>query len=270
MSDAQSTVKLPAEIYDNGWKKVELVIANKALSLGKLSIPLKEIQDIELVQYEGKEAIRVKTGGNNLFISLGARNGQIYRYLAFNLKSDRFAVYFLSPATRGGVIVRDSKWDKGYLSLTDEAFWFLSKTRVIRIPVQNLGSVEKDIRTVGNKQRVVLVLTHVEGSEVLTSFVLCPETTMDMLQEYIKNFIDRSKPKESLSEMEEQILSMVYTGVDSVSVESILGLQTEELNKIYDRLVKLGLARVVKIRKEIELTPKGVALVSEIMKKMAR
>ncbi len=116
----------------------------------------------------------------------------------------------------------------------------------------------------------MLVLTHVEGSEVLTSFVLCPETTMDMLQEYIKNFIDRSKPKESLSEMEEQILSMVYTGVDSVSVESILGLQTEELNKIYDRLVKLGLARVVKIRKEIELTPKGVALVNEIMKKMAR
>ncbi|WP_202319867.1 CheF family chemotaxis protein [Archaeoglobus neptunius] len=262
-------LRIPVEYFDNGWKKGEATISKTAISFAGLTIPFKEIQDLEKLNFEGKEAIRIKKDGN-YYLHFGNRQDQIFRYLAFNLKSDRFAVYFLSPATRGGVVVSDSKWDKGYLSITDEALWFLSTSRQIRISIENLGSVGKDVRTVGKKQRVVLVITHVENGEVITSFVLCPETTMDMLQEYIKNIIDRHKPNEDLSEIEEQILTMVYTGVDSVSVESILGITTEELNKLYDRLVNLGLARVVKIRKEIELTPRGVALVSDIMKKAAR
>lgn len=270
MSQTQGPVKLPAEIHDGGWKRTEVSIDGRTIGFGNVSIPLREIRDIELITFEGKEVLRIRRGDKDFFITFGSKNAQIYRYLAFNLKSDKFAVYFLSPATRGGIVVKDSKWEKGYLAISDEVFWFLSSTRVIRIPVHNIGSVEKDLRTVGDKQRVVLVVTHLEGNEVLTSLVLCPETTLDMLHEYIRNFIDRSKPKEKLSELEEQILTMVYTGVDSVSVESILGIKTEELNRLYDRFVQLGLARVVKIRKEIELTPKGVALVNEIMKKVGR
>ncbi|AAB90208.1 CheF family chemotaxis protein [Archaeoglobus fulgidus] len=269
MSDGERVLKIPVEYFEDGWKKGEAVITKDAISFAGKTIRFKEIQDLERLKHEGRDAIRIKKDAD-YFIDFGSRQAQIFRYLAFNLKSDRFAVYFLSPATRGGVVVSDSKWEKGYLSITDEALWFLSSSKQIRISIQNLGSVEKDIRTVGKKQRVVLVVTHVENGEVITSFVLCPETTMDMLQEYIQNFIEKSKPKEKLSEVEEQILTMVYTGVDSVSVESILGVTTEELNKMYDRLVNLGLARVVKIRKEIELTPRGVALVSEIMKKAAR
>lgn len=269
MRDGERMLKIPVEYFEDGWKKGEAVITKDAISFAGKTIRFKEIQDLERLKHEGRDAIRIKENVD-YFLDFGNMQVQIFRYLAFNLKSDRFAVYFLSPATRGGVVVSDSKWEKGYLSITDEALWFLSSSRQIRISIQNLGSVEKDIRTVGKKQRVVLVVTHVEHGEVITSFVLCPETTMDMLQEYIRNFIEKSKPKEKLSEVEEQILTMVYTGVDSVSVESILGVTTEELNKMYDRLVDLGLARVVKIRKEIELTPRGVALVSEIMKKAAR
>uniref|UniRef100_A0A7C2S5T5 Taxis protein n=1 Tax=Archaeoglobus fulgidus TaxID=2234 RepID=A0A7C2S5T5_ARCFL len=262
-------LRIPVEYFDGGWKKGEAVISKTAITFAGMVVPFKEIQDLEKLSYEGKEAIRIKKD-RNYYLNFGNMQDQIFRYLAFNLKSDRFAVYFLSPATRGGVVVSDSRWDKGYLSITDEALWFLSATRQIRISIENLGSVEKDIRTVGKKQRVVLVITYVENGEVISSFVLCPETTMDMLEEYIRNIINRNKPNEALSEIEEQILTMVYTGVDSVSVESILKITTDELNELYDRLVNLGLARVVKIRKEIELTPKGVALVNEIMKRSAR
>jgi helix-turn-helix protein len=107
-----------------------------------------------------------------------------------------------------------------------------------------------------------------EGKEVVTSFILCPETTLELLQEYLKRILEQQKPKEKLSELEEQILTMVYTGLDSVNIESILGISTDELNRIYEKFVSLGIARVVKVRKEIELTPKGVAIVSESAKKL--
>ncbi|HIH69110.1 CheF family chemotaxis protein [Methermicoccus shengliensis] len=262
-------LKTPAEIFDNGWKSTEVVITESDITFANTKIQSREIQDLEKLEYAGKEAVRIKKD-RNYYLNFGSRQQQIFRYLAFNLKSDRFAVYFLSPATRGGVVVKDSKWEKGYLSITDEAIWFLSPSKQLRISLNSLGSVGKDVRTIGGKQRVVLVVTHVEKGEVITSFVLCPETTLEMLQNYLQQLIDMHKPKEKLSDAEEQILTMVYTGVDSVSIESILGVSTDELNRYFDRFVDLGLAKVVKIRKEVELTPKGAALVSEIMKKAAR
>jgi len=50
------------------------------------------------------------------------------------------------------------------------------------------------------------------------------------------------------------------------SIENIIGISTDELNNYYDRLVDSGLAKVVKIRKEIELTPRGVSMVDKISK----
>jgi len=262
-------LKTPAEIYDKGWKMCEATITESAVSFSNITIPFREISDLEWIEYNGKEAIRIKRGDLNYFVHFGSKQKQIFRYLAFNLKADRFAVYFLSPAIRGGVVNKDAKWDKGYLSITDEAIWFLSPKNQIRISLNNLGSVGKDLRTVGKKKRVVLMLTYLDKGEVVTSFVLCPETTLDMLENYLKQLIEEHKPKEKLSEIEEQILAMVYSGVDSAGIESILGISTEELNKYYDRLINLGLAKVVKIRKEITLTPRGIILVNDIMKKMS-
>ncbi|ADB58426.1 CheF family chemotaxis protein [Archaeoglobus profundus] len=260
-------LKTPAELFEDGWRTVEVVITDRSISFGNSRVNLREIEDLERVVVEGKKAIRIKKD-RDIIISFPEKIvDQIFKYLAFNLKSDRFAVYFLSPATVGGVVVKDAKWEKGYLSITDEAIWFLSPKKQIRIPFSNLGSVGKDIRTVGGKERVVLVVGHVENGEVVTSYILCPETTLEMLENYLNRLIDKAKPKAKLSEVEEQIAMMLYSGLSSVDIESILGITTEELNNYFDRLVNLGLAKVVKVRKELQLTPKGVALVNELMKK---
>jgi helix-turn-helix protein len=60
---------------------------------------------------------------------------------------------------------------------------------------------------------------------------------------------------------------LVYSGVDFASIENIIGISTDELNNYYDRLVDSGLAKIVKIRKEIELTPHGVNMVDKISKR---
>lgn len=259
--------KIIAEIFANGWKKVEVLITENEMVLGKERIDFKTVTDVEIVQWQGKECVRIKSD-REYFLFFGERQKQVFKFLAFKMKSDKFAVYFLSPALRGGVLVANSTWEKGYFSITESAVWFLSPREQIRIPLNALGSVSKDRRTVGDKQREILSITHMEGKEVITSFILCPETTLELLMDYMRRILEQQKPKEKLSEVEEQILTMVYTGLDSSSIESILGISTDELNKIYDKFVSLGLARVVKVRKEIELTPKGVVLVSESAKKL--
>ena len=263
-------LKTPAEIFDNGWKSLEVILTDQNIHIGKDRISLREIEDVEKVNINGKKAIRIKKDRDVIISFPEKLYDQIFKFLAYNLKSDRFAVYFLSPATIAGVIVRDSKWEKGYLSITEEAIWFLSPSKQIRIPFKNLGSVDKDVRTVGGKERLVLVVGHVDKGEVVTSFILCPETTLEMLEDYLKRLIEKHKPEVKLTEIEEQVAVMLYSGLDSVNIENILGISTDDLNKCFDKLVDLGLARVVKIRKELELTPKGIALVNTIMKKGRR
>jgi len=175
-------------------------------------------------------------------------------------------VYFFASATVGGVVSSSTQWEKGYLSVTEEGLWFLSSKNQQRIPIESIVLINKDKRDVEGKQRLVLVLSHVEKSSVVTSLVLCPESTLEMIENYLQHLIGKHTPAINLSENEEQILTLVYSGVDFASIENIIGISTDELNIYYDRLVDSGLAKVVKIRKEIELTPQGVSMVDKISK----
>jgi taxis protein CheF len=259
-------LRTPVKIYSEGWVDTELVITDNSLIIGKQKISLGEIEDLEDVDVEGFRCIQIKKDVK-ITIQLPTNiHQQVFRYIAFNLKADKFAVYFLASATVGGVVSSTAQWEKGYFSVTDEGLWFLSSKNQQRIPIENLGAIKKDIRDVGGKQRMVLVLSHVEKSNVVTSLVLCPESTLEMLENYLQRLFEKRKPAINLSENEKQILTLVYSGLDFASIENIIGISTDELNKYYDRLVDAGLAKVVKIRKEIELTPQGVSMVDKISK----
>lgn len=259
-------LRTPIKVYAAGWVDSVLTVTDNSLIIGKQNIPLAEVEDLEDIDVDGVSCIQIKKDGNIIIQLPKNLHQQVFRYIAFNLKADKFAVYFLSSATVGGVVSSSARWEKGYFSVTDEGLWFLSTQNQKRIPIENLGSIKKDIRDVGGKQRMVLVLSHVEKSDVVTSLVLCPESTLEMLESYLQRLFEKHKPSIKLSENEMQILTLVYSGLDFASIENIIGISTDELNDYYDRLVDSGLAKVVKIRKEIELTPRGVSMVDKISK----
>jgi taxis protein CheF len=259
-------LRTPVKIYTEGWVDTELVITDDSLIIGKQKISLGEIEDLEDIDVNGVSCIQIKKDSKIIIQLPGNIHQQVFRYIAFNLKADKFAVYFLASATVGGVVSSAVQWEKGYFSVTDEGLWFLSSKKQQRIPVENLGSIKKDTREVGGKQKVVLVLSHVEKSNVVTSLIFCPESTLEMLENYLQRLFDKHKPSINLSEDEKQILTLIYSGLDFASIENIIGISTDELNKYYDRLVDAGLAKVVKIRKEVELSPRGVSMVDKISK----
>jgi helix-turn-helix protein len=259
-------LRTAVKIYSAGWVDTELTVTDNSLIIGKQKILFGEIEDLEETEIDGVSCIQIKKEGNIILKLPLNIDKQVFRYIAFNLKADKFAVYFVSSSTVGGVVSASAKWEKGYFSVTDEGLWFLSSKNQKRIPIENLGSIKKDSRDVGGKQRTVLVLSHVEKSDVVTSLVLCPESTLEMLENYLQRLFEKRKPAIKLSENETQILTLIYSGVDFVSIENIIGISTDELNNYYDRLVDSGLAKIVKIRKEIELTPRGVSMVDKISK----
>lgn len=259
-------LRTPAKLFDGNWMDAELLITDQTLSIGKKKIPVNEIEDLGDVDVEGIEAIRIKKDGETIIKPPEKIRAQVFRFLAFNLKADRFAVYYLDSATVGGVVSSNAKWEKGYFSVTDEGFWFLSPKKQQKMLFDNIGGVVKETRNIGGKQRKVLVLSKVKKGQVATSLLMCPETTLEMLENYITRLIETHKPQIDLNDTEKEILTLVYSGLDFVSIENIVGISTDELNEYYDKLVENGLAEVVKVRKEVELTPRGVTMVGNASK----
>ena len=259
-------LRTPVKIYADGWVNAELVITDTSIIIGRQQIYHCEIEDLEYIDVDGIRCIQIKKDSKIIFQIPENIRQPVFRYIAFNLKADKFAIYFLASATVGGVVSSAAQWEKGYFSITDDGLWFLSSKNQQRIPIESLGSINKDMRDVGGKQRMVLVLSHVEKSNVTTSLVLCQESTLEMIENYLQRLFEKHKPAINLSENEKQILTLIYSGVDFASIENIIGISTDELNNYYDRLVDSRLAKVVKIRKEIELNPWGVSMVDKISK----
>ncbi|HQC00675.1 MAG TPA: hypothetical protein PKX11_08980, partial [Methanospirillum sp.] len=63
-----------------------------------------------------------------------------------------------------------------------------------------------------------------------------------------------------------QVAMLIYSGMDTKSIENMLNLPPEELNAIYETLLKLKLVDVVMVRKEVQLTPKGVRYITDALK----
>jgi helix-turn-helix protein len=59
---------------------------------------------------------------------------------------------------------------------------------------------------------------------------------------------------------------LVYSGMDSHAIENMLNIPQKQLDIIYDKILKLGLGEVVTIRREIQLTTKGVRYISDATK----
>lgn len=213
---------------------------------------------------DGARCIQIKKDGKIIFQISQFFHQQVLRYIISHLKGDKFVIHMMLSAIIGGSLSPNAQWEKGYFLVTNEALWFLSKTDQIRIGNENIGYIKKDIKSVEGKMRKVLALSYVENEILKTSFILCPESTLDMIENYTNFLIKTHNPDISLSKDEEQILTLLYSKVDFESIEKITGISSDGLNKYYDRFIDAGLVKVVKIRKEVELTPRGVKKVDQI------
>ena len=166
------------------------------------------------------------------------------------------------------MLVTNPTWDRGMLLATQKSIWFMAKDKQIRIGLNGITKIIREKRKMGGDERDVLVINHVDHGEASSSLVLCPDSTMDMLEKYLSDLIERynSLGKEHrLTETEGQVATLIYSGVDSNTIQSMLSIENNTIEQFYDKLLGLGLARVARVRRELELTPKGVKYVTDMM-----
>jgi helix-turn-helix protein len=237
-------------------------------------IPLKGLEDVEGRTVGSRQVLFLTRYNNGKFVSCAMSAApktieSIRRYFVqFISDSFKTGIYYISPASRGGVVMTNPRWEQGLLLATQKSIWFMSKDKQTRIGLNNITKINRELRKLSGEERHVLAVDHLDNGEMSGSLVLCPDSTMDMLENYLSDLIERYNGlgnETQLNETESQIATLIYSGVDSNTIQSMLGIDNNTIETFYDKLLGLGMAKVIRVRRELELTPRGVKFVTDVM-----
>jgi len=263
--------EVPAKIeHDGSWATTKVGIGEDRIALRdpiNREITLKSIVDIE----EKKNVMSIEVSGPEgqtfRIASVPKVLVALKRLIIMSCRAYRLSAYFMSPAIRGGVMVKNSPWEKGAIAVLKTGIWFVGQQKQICIPLMDVSGIERTSRDVNGKPMEVVKIDHVEHGEVVTSFVLCPPTTLQVLFNFLKDATKEMDMRgDEIDPIGAQVAMLVYSGMDSTAIEKMLGITPEELEKTYDSLLKLGIVGVVRTRREVQLTTKGARYVTDAVK----
>ena len=238
----------------------------------RIDAPLeREVLYKSVVDLEGKK--------NQVVITAGAGGEFIYRiasvekvlsvlkkFIIMQASAYRLNAFFMSPAIRGGVLIQNAQWEKGAIAVMKTGIWFVSQEKQVCIPIGDVAGIELTSREIQEKDLNVVKIDHLSENEVVTSFVLCPMTTLQVLYNFLKEAAHDTEVNEEIDPLAGQVTMLVYSGMDSSAIENMLKLSHKDLDAIYEKLLSMGLAEVLYIRKEVQLTPKGIRYILETVK----
>ena len=269
------TKTVPAKIEHNGaWVVVQIGIREDGMEIPaplNVDISYKKIQDLE----ERKNELVVTTSGSSPQVirirSVEKVLAVLKRLILTSCIAYRLAAYFMSPAIRGGVLITDAKWEKGSIAVVKTGIWFVSKDHQISIPLDQVTNIELTKREVQGKHLDVVMIDYLEQGSVVSSLVLCPLSTLQLLLNFLKDATKGMEMKgDELDPVAQQVAMLVYSGMDSHGIENMLNIPHKQLDTIYDRLLELGIGEVAMMRREIQLTPKGVKFISDATKSQVK
>lgn len=263
--------EVPVKIERGGtWVTTKIDIQEDKLVIPdpfSLEIPYKTI--IDLVEKKSIVIITVR-GTPDTLVKIASVEKVLTALKIRIIKSCnayRIMAYFMSPAIRGGVLVTNASWEKGFIAVMKTGIWFASQTKQVCVPLKEVASIEVTKREIQKKQTDVVKVEHLEDKDVVTSFVLCPLSTLQVLFNYLRDATKENEMRgDELDPVAAQVAMLIYSGMDTHSIEGMLNLPHKELDAILDTLLSLGLADVMLVRRELQLTPKGVRYISEAIK----
>ncbi len=226
-----------------------------------------------------KSVVDLDEKKNQVVITAGADGELIYRiasvekvlsvlkkFIITQASAYRLNAFFMSPAVRGGVLIQDAQWEKGAIAIMKTGIWFVSQETQVCIPLEDVTGIELTSREIQEKDLNVVKIDHLSENEVVTSFVLCPMTTLQVLYNFLKEATHDTEVSEEIDPLTGQVAMLVYSGMDSSAIENMLKLSHKDLGGIYEKLLGMGFAEVLYIRKEVQLTAKGVRYISGTVK----
>ena len=258
---------------DVDWRSGRIILSNRRLVLvsneGKRTIPLSEVSGVKGRNNVNKAIAKVsgylslQVGANVTLIA--PSDVESFERTLYSALLDQTTVLVKHPAVKGGV-VQDEGWEKGRLTVEDRTVNLAITTGTfVELDVDDVGTVERTEKAVRGTQRRAIEIEHtIDGTSVETH-VSGGLQTVSVLETFVRRGEEQHSGDVDLTKEENEVLMALYTGVSPFQIPSFVGMEVDQVEEIFDRLVEYGILDDVRTRREVQLEARGRSIAGDAM-----
>ena len=260
---------------DAGWRSCRVILTDQRLVLanssGKQAVPHARISLVEdpgervpaAVETTGATALSI--GETVILIDAQGVDDFESEYCRATLHDE--VILVRHPAVVGGVVKEDATWGKARFRFEADSITLgLPGNRTTRFRIGDVGTIETERATVEGEERTVVRVEHTdeEGRSVETHFSGTTGHTR-ALARLLRTVIEEREGDYDLGDTESQVLMALYSGVSPFEIADFVGIEVDEVEEIYARLLEIGAVDKVRERTEVTLNAQGRNMASEAM-----
>ena len=258
---------------DAEWTQGRILLSNRRIVLatndGKRTVSLGDVVGIEGRQ-DSSQAIASAAGyvtlrlpDEVLLVAPPDRESFLDSlYRAF--LDDRIALV-QHPAVAGGV-VQDTEWQRARLKVGDDTLNVaVEDGTFVEIDRDDIGTVDVETREVLGEGRTVVTAEHTEEGTSVQTNLSGSDQRSSVVETYLRQGERRSQSNLDLSDAEKEVLVALYSGVSPFEIPDFLGMDVDDVEDIYERLVEADVVEEVRLRREVALRARGRNIASEAM-----
>ena len=255
------------------WQQGRIVLSNRRLivagSDGKRSIGLKSISKLggradvnqEIASVPEYVSIHVD---EDVFLIETSDSVEL-EFQLYQVLLNGSTVSVKHPAIEGGV-VQDVEWVDGRLKLEDASVVIaLASGKLVDVTLDDVATVDIDRREVNGNPAAVVNLDHTEDGTNVVTAVSGPIRQVRLFGSFVRSRTSKNDVSLELTTRDREVLMALYSGVSPFEIPDFVGLDPDTVEEIYDQLIEASVLNEVRVRREVELTPRGRNLASEAM-----
>jgi helix-turn-helix protein len=264
-------VKDGRKVPDLEWIAGRILLSNKRIILasseGKRTIPLAKVKSIKsrtdaaqpLAQVENYVSLQV---GNDVTL-VSPRQHEEFETALYSAVLDQQAVLVKHPAVEGGV-VQSTDWEKARLKVEEDSVALaVTSGQFVEVDIDDVGAVEEEERTVRGDDRQVIEVEHTEGGTAVETHVTGPRRHVTVLAGLLRKGEQQNETDAELTDEETEVLMALYSGVSPFQIPDFVGMDVERVEEVYDQLIEQGILEEDRVRREVQLKPRGRHIASE-------
>ena len=262
------------KVSDVSWTPGRVLLSNRRLILagndGKRTVPLSKLERLGGRHDANQSVARVS---NYVSFDLGeqvllvaASDHESFERDVYRALLDQKTVMAKHPAIEGGV-VQDTEWEQARVKIDENGLnAALERGVFVEFDLDDISGLNAAKRTVNGDKKPVIEVSHTddEGTSVETHVAGDPNQ-MRFVESWLRKGEQRSSTNVDLSSRDREVLMALYSGVSPFEIPSFLGIDVDDVEETFERLVELEVVEKVRIRREVALNSRGRNIASEAM-----
>jgi len=261
------------ELNDAAWTNGRMLLSTRRIVLagtgGKRTFPLSAIErvggrfDVNQRVATVSDYLALQFDGGETVILVAPAEYETFEMDLYDalLSSTKFLVRH--PAVEGGV-VQNTEWEPGRVKAEAESVSVATMSGTfVEIRLDDIGDTDMGRRTVREEQREVIEVEHSDDSTSVETYISGPKRAVGILRSLLQIGDEQTETSLDLSRQDKQVLMALYSGVSPFDIPSFLGIDVDQVEELFVRLIDHDVVDEVRVRHEVELNARGRSIAAD-------